>query len=362
MKQVSRTLFILLLPIAAIVGAWQSWAWWSWASSPPIAPSDSATEPESLDRQVQIKIETGTSARQIGQDLAALGVIRSPLAWNLWARWLALRNETGDFQAGTYDLSLTDSLQDTAGKIWDGEVVQQSFTIPEGWNLRQMADYFASQGFFPAADFLEQAQQIPRDRFPWLPEGLPHLEGYLYPNTYQLPSDRLTPTAVIDMMLRQFETTALPLWEAAREQTSLSFNDWVTLASIVEKEAAIPEERPLIAGVFTNRLNRGQKLEADPTVEYGLNIRQTADQPLTLAQVRTPSPYNTYVNPGLPPTPIAAPGKASLAATLEPEPTEYIFFVARYDGTHVFSRTLAEHEAAVRRIRQERNNQAQPSS
>jgi UPF0755 protein len=113
----------------------------------------------------------------------------------------------------------------------------------------------------------------------------------------------------------------------------------------------VPEERGIIAGVFTNRLRQNIPLGADPTVEYGLGISQTKEQPLTWAQVGTPSPYNTYINPGLPPTPIASPGQASLAAALAPEQTDYLYFVARYDGTHVFSRTLAEHEAARDAIR-----------
>lgn len=130
----------------------------------------------------------------------------------------------------------------------------------------------------------------------------------------------------------------------------------MTLASIVEKESVVDEERGTIAGVFTNRLEQNIPLGADPTVEYGLGITQTPEQPLTWAQVGTPSPYNTYINPGLPPTPIASPGSASLEVTLNPEATEYLFFVARYDGTHVFSRTLAEHEAAKNAIRATFNN------
>ena len=122
----------------------------------------------------------------------------------------------------------------------------------------------------------------------------------------------------------------------------------------MEKESVVQQERPLIAGVFTARLQQGMRLESDPTVEYGLGIRQTADQPLTYAQVGTPNPYNTYLNAGLPPTAIASPGIASLQATLNPESTEYLFFVARYDGTHVFSRTLTEHVAATKQIRRER--------
>jgi UPF0755 protein len=131
----------------------------------------------------------------------------------------------------------------------------------------------------------------------------------------------------------------------------------VTLASIVEKEAVVPQERSRIAGVFTSRLRQGWTLGSDPTVEYALGIRQTADQPLTFDQVKIASPYNTYINPGLPPTPIASPGLASLKATLYPEDTPYLYFVARYDGTHVFSRTLAEHEAAQAAIRKQQSSQ-----
>ena len=153
-------------------------------------------------------------------------------------------------------------------------------------------------------------------------------------------------------MLTQFQQDALPVYQQA--QTQLSLLEWVTLASIVEKESVVGKERRLIAGVFTARLQRGMRLESDPTVEYALGIKQTADRPLTYKQVGTPAPHNTYVNAGLPPTPIASPGLASLKATLNPESTEYLFFVARYDGTHVFSKTLSEHVAATKRIRRER--------
>lgn len=363
-KDSSKWLFYLVL-LPAVLGlcAWQGWAWWSWASSAPLVSSSTASEP--AENTVQIKIPQGTSAQQIGRDLKAAGLIRSTLAWNLWGRWLRLQNK-GSFQAGTYELSPETSLSEIAAKLGSGGVVQQSFTIPEGWSLRQMAAYFESQGFFTAAEFLEAAKQIPRDRFPWLPADLPHLEGFLHPDTYQLATGAIAPQTTINLMLKRFEEVALPVYDRARsnKQTSYNLLQWVTLASVVEKEAVVPTERRKIAGVFVKRLQRGMRLESDPTVEYGLNIRQTADQPLTFKQVRTASPYNTYLNPGLPPTPIASPGVASLEATLNPEDTEELFFVARYDGTHVFSRTLAEHEAAVRKIRQEREarRKASPES
>ncbi|MEG3834047.1 MULTISPECIES: endolytic transglycosylase MltG [unclassified Microcoleus] len=349
--QVSKWLFYLaLLPVIWGVCAWQGWAWWSWASAPPkIAETSTSTAEEDA---VSIQIPEGTPSQKIGRDLEAAGLIRSSSAWNMWARWMTLQNREGGFQAGTYQLSPTQPLSAVADKIWKGEVAQQSFTIPEGWSLQQMSTYFEAQGFFPAKEFMAVASQIPYAQYPWLPSGLPHLEGFLYPDTYQLDGDRITPQAAIAQMLTRFEQTALPVYQKNQNNTTLSLKEWVTLASIVEKEAVVASERNRISGVFNNRLKKGMALGSDPTVEYALGIRQTKEKPLTFKQVETPSPYNTYINPGLPPTPIASPGIASLEATLTPENTEYLYFMARYDGTHIFSRTLAEHNAAVAQVDQ----------
>ncbi|MEG3901746.1 MULTISPECIES: endolytic transglycosylase MltG [unclassified Microcoleus] len=349
--QVSKWLFYLaLLPVIWGVCAWQGWAWWSWASAPPKIAETSTSTPE--EDAVSIQIPEGTPSQKIGRDLEAAGLIRSSSAWNMWARWMTLQNREGGFQAGTYQLSPTQPLSAVADKIWKGEVAQQSFTIPEGWSLQQMSTYFEAQGFFPAKEFMAVASQIPYAQYPWLPSGLPHLEGFLYPDTYQLDGDRITPQAAIAQMLTRFEQTALPVYQKNQNNTTLSLKEWVTLASIVEKEAVVASERNRISGVFNNRLKKGMALGSDPTVEYALGIRQTKEKPLTFKQVETPSPYNTYINPGLPPTPIASPGIASLEATLTPENTEYLYFMARYDGTHIFSRTLAEHNAAVAQVDQ----------
>ncbi|XGB43126.1 MAG: endolytic transglycosylase MltG [Nodosilinea sp. LVE1205-7] len=333
-----------MLLLAAGLAGWQGWAWWSWAIS-PVRPGENST-----DQTVQIQIPPGTPGQKIGEDLAAAGLIHSSLAWKIWSRWQAYQSPAGGFQSGTYALAANRSMPDIGQAIWRGEVIQASFTIPEGWNRRQMAAYFEQQGYFKASEFLAITDNIPRQKYPWLPEGIAHLEGFLFPDTYQLPAEKLTPELIRNRMLDQFEATALPLYQ--KSKTSLSLLDWVTLSSIVEKEAVVAEERPTIAGVFTNRLRQNMPLGADPTVEYGLGITQTPDKPLTWAQVGTPSPYNTYINQGLPPTPIASPGMASLEAALSPAKTDYMFFVARYDGTHVFSRTLKEHEGAKQAIRQ----------
>lgn len=340
---------VLVVSCGMGLGVWLGWRWWSWAVAPVAVGETQGTE-------VQVEVSPGMSAQAIGDNLAAAGLIRSPAAWGLWSRWLAM-GSGGSYQAGIYGLSPQQSMEEIAQVIWTGQVEQVMFTVPEGWSLRQMGGYFEDQGWFTAAEFLAAASQIPRDRFPWLPEDLPHLEGFLFPETYALGSNEATPEAVIDVMLGQFEQVAIPLYEAQSPPQDLAptLEDWVILASIVEKEAVVPEERTRIAGVLANRLRIGMNLQVDPTVEYGLGIQQTPDRPLTLAEVQTPSPYNTYINPGLPPTAIASPGLASLEAVLQPESHDYLYFVARYDGTHVFSQTLADHEAAQEAIHDARD-------
>ena len=342
---------LLLGVLTFIIGlsAGIGWLWWQNAISPVAVTAKLAADTD----EVIFTVESGMSGHQIGNKLIESGLIKSLDAWKIWTKLQQQRDATGGFKAGTYALSPQDTLPKIAEKIWRGEIRQTRFTIPEGWSIQQMGVYFESLGYFSAADFTAVTKEIPYDQYPWLPQDLPHLEGFLYPDTYNIASDRINdPQSIIQAMLDNFQNIALPVYKQAN--TDYSLLEWVALASIVEKESVVEEERPLIAGVFTARLQQGMRLESDPTVEYGLGIKQTADQPLTFAQVGTPNPYNTYLNAGLPPTAIASPGIASLQATLNPESTEYLFFVARYDGTHVFSRTLKEHVAATEKIRRER--------
>nr|WP_299415685.1 endolytic transglycosylase MltG [Acaryochloris sp. IP29b_bin.148] len=348
----------LAVAIVAVVGGigGGSWYWWQSAIAP--MQSNSPSSPNLL----QVNIPEGASAEEIGQILQEAGLIRSITAWKVWTRWTGLWQSASGFHAGTYQLSPQAPLPDLAQTIWSGKVQQVSFTVPEGWSQKQMARYFEELGWFAAQEFLDATQQIPRDRYPWLPPDIPFLEGFLFPNTYQIGLDQRTPEAVIGVMLNHFQESALPIYEARSGFSDLSLKDWVTLASIVEKEAVVADERTLIAGVFWNRLQQNITLGSDPTVEYGLGITQTPDQPLTYAQVETPSPYNTYINAGLTPTPIASPGLASLQAVVAPEETDFLYFVARYDGTHVFSRTLSEHLRAQAKIRDQQDAQQNSSN
>lgn len=303
-------------------------------------------------QSIEIQVKPGASAQVIGQELEAKGAIESQLAWKLWTSWQEKQGK-GTIKTGTYLVSPKQSMTAIADQILGGKVVETGFTIREGWNIKRMAEYFEKEGFFKGDEFIAATKEIPKDKFPWLPDGLPHLEGFLFPETYRVPKENITPKGVVTQMLKQFEQTALPEFKKS-PQTKLTLLQWVSLSSVVEKEAVVPVERPRIAGVFTTRLAKNMPLQSDPTVEYGLGIKQTADRPLTFAEVKRPNPYNTYINPGIPPGPIASPGLSSLQAALKPDSTELLYFVAKYDGTHVFSKTLSEHVAATQSIRQQR--------
>ncbi|WP_396134423.1 endolytic transglycosylase MltG [Chamaesiphon sp. VAR_48_metabat_135_sub] len=334
----------LLTVLAGGIGTF----WWNGVTAPPTADPNA--------KSIQIQVKSGTSAQAIGKELEEKGAIRSQLAWKLWTSWQTKQGK-GSPQVGTYELSPSQPLPTVAAQILEGKVVQSGFKIPEGWNIKQMAKYFEKEGFFKAADFIAATKEIPRDKFPWLPEGIPHLEGFLFPETYKVPTETITPKGVVTQMLKQFEQVALPEYQKAAATQKLSLLQWVSLSSVVEKEAAVAIERPKIAGVFTTRLAKNMRLESDPTVEYGLGLKQTADRPLTFAEVKRPNPYNTYMNAGIPPGPIASPGIGSLKAVLNPDSTDLLFFVAKYDRTHIFSKTLSEHVAATKSIRQQRQAQ-----
>ncbi len=333
-----------VIPLTIFFTGVVSSSWWIWASA---APSNFGTK-------IRLTIPDGMPTQAIAQELESAGIIRSSLALRIWLQWQSLRgSEAAALRSGTYNLVTNQSLSEVVAQIQTAKSAEVRFTVPEGWSIAQMSDLFEKQGFFAAKDFVAAAQRTSPRRRTWLPDDLPSLEGFLFPDTYQILPSEATPDRIIDLMLDRFEQVALTVYkenQSGKPKVKVSLKDWVTLSSIVEKEAVIDSERRVISGVFWNRLKRNMRLESDPTVEYGLNIRQTPENPLTLEQVRTASPYNTYLNEGLPPGAIASVGLASLKATLDPMATEYLFFVAKYDGSHVFSRNLEDHEKALQAI------------
>ena len=307
---------------------------------PILISNELASEPK------EIRIAPGTSLKSIAKLLANEGIIRSPLQFKVVTY---LEGASRDLQAGTYELSAAMGLREIVHRLEAGQVVHRRFVVPEGLTVARVAQLFEEKGFGMAESFSRAARDSQwRTRYGIKGDTL---EGYLFPNTYKLV-DGVSAAKVIKMMLDEFDRHWTSEREAEAESLELSPHEIITLASIIEKEAKIESERPLISAVFHNRLRRGWKLEADPTVLYALGNPRRA---LTAADLRFESSYNTYIYHGLPPAPICNPGLASIMAALRPAESSYLYFVAIGDGKHHFSTTLAEHNRMIRRIRRNAN-------
>ena len=296
-------------------------------------------------KPIQLKIVRGMSSQAIAEQLADKNLIHNP-----WG-FLFVTHRSGvshRLQEGTYCLSGAMSVPQIIDHLKTGKVVTQQFVIPEGLTVAQIAKLWEQAGFGTAAAF-KQAANDPRWRLNYKIEE-PTLEGYLFPNTYQFP-DGATPQVILEIMLNEFERRwTIGLTEEARA-LGYSKHEVITLASIIEAEARVPDERPLVSAVFHNRLRRGWKLQADPTALYGLG---NPDRPPKAADLKVDSPYNTYIYKGLPPGPICNPGMASILAALRPASVDYMYFVAIGDGRHHFSKTLREHQNMINKIRRNR--------
>jgi UPF0755 protein len=295
-------------------------------------PDADATGPQT------VTIQPGEGFRAITAQLQARGLIRTPSKFKLYARFSGYHTQ---LKAGEYELTGRMSPRQILETFKSGKVRLYRLTIPEGYHLRQIAATVAAAGFGPAADFYRLATdpQMARDA------GLEadSLEGYLFPDTYHFPRGH-DQRAIIKAMLRRFQEVMTDEWQARAREIGLTLHEVVTLASIIEKETGDPAERPLISSVFHNRLHKGMRLETDPTVIYGI---ADFNGNLTRKDLRTPTPYNTYLIKGLPPGPIASPGQAALEAALYPAETDYLFFVSRRDRTHQFSTNWKDHDRAV---------------
>jgi UPF0755 protein len=229
-------------------------------------------------------------------------------------------------------------------KIARGEVYVRAITFPEGLTVKQMAALYETRGFGSAQDFIAASRNIAL--IGALDPEAPDLEGYLFPDTYTLPR-KATAAQLVNRMVSSFEKALTPEIRQQALARGMGVRQLVTLASIVEKETGKPEERPLVAAVYSNRLRIGMPLQCDPTVIYALDRMGHYNGNLTRADLQLDSPYNTYRHAGLPPGPIASPGRASLAAAAAPADAAYLYFVSRNDGSHVFASTLDEHNRNV---------------
>jgi UPF0755 protein len=295
---------------------------------------------------VYVTIPHGASRRTAGRLLEQAGVLRSALAFELYAR----RHPKRTLVAGDYFFDHALSGKEVFWKLANGDVFVQPFTVKEGETIYDIAHDLEAAKFMPADEFLKAAQD-PRPIKDLFPDAR-SLEGFLYPATYNLPK-LVTGPELTGMMVRKFREAIARLAPDKLEpgDPSGALGPIVTMASLVERETPKPDERPLVAGVFTNRLARNMPLQCDPTVIYALEMEGNYSGRLTSKDLRTDSPYNTYVYKGLPPGPIGNPGEVALQAALHPAQTDYLYFVANTQGGHFFSATLAEHNKNVARYR-----------
>jgi UPF0755 protein len=348
-KRIAVGLGIVLVLGLAAAGAGGYWLW-SRISTPYAAFAGD---------EVFVEVPPGESTRGIGRRLAEAGVVRDELTFRLAWRW---QGRGRSLKAGEYRFTGEATPAAVIDRIARGDVFLLPITFPEGLTFEEQAAVFERAGFGPAADFIAAAR-VP-DRIRHLDPGADTLEGYLFPDTYLLPR-RTSAEALVARMTTRFEEMFDPAWRDEAAARGLTVRQLVTLASLVEKETARADERHVVSAVYNNRLRIGMPMQCDPTVIYALKLAGQWDGNITRADLRFDSPYNTYRYPGLPPGPIAAPGRASLEAALHPADVDYLYFVSRNDGSHVFSRTLAEHNRAVqewqieyfRRQRQQRQGQ-----
>ena len=319
---------VLAVAFCLLVGGGLAW----YVLSGPVPSTNEAT------RAVVIKPQTG--AFDIAKTLKEAHVIRSRFAFLVVA---VARGTQRHLLAGEYEFAPGLSLLEVVRRIEQGKGLVNQVTIPEGFSARQIAELLHEKGLIDQNRFMTLLQ----DRQLLAQYGVDgqSLEGYLFPDTYRLVRG-LREEAIIGLMAQRFAEVFGPAERARAKELKMSLTNVVTLASLIEREAKADEERPLISAVFHNRLRLGMPLQSDPTVLYGLS---RFSGKLTKANLQAPSPYNTYLHPGLPPGPIASPGRASVMAALYPASSRYLYFVSRNDGTHAFSTTLREHDAMVRR-------------
>jgi peptidoglycan lytic transglycosylase G len=288
-----------------------------------------------------VELPQGAGSLAIGQRLVDARIVRDLPTFRtaLWMSGQGRHLKAGDYR---FDRAMTPF--EVIDKIARGDVFVITLTFPEGLTVAEMAKLFESHGVGPAAAFVAASKETSLVRE--IDPEAHDLEGYLFPETYLL-SRHADAAKVIRMMVARFDHVFTPELRDAARARGLTVRQAVTLASIVEKETARPDERPLVAAVYTTRLRIGMPLQCDPTVIYGLAKAGRYDGNIHKADLSFDSPYNTYRYPGLPPGPIASPGRASLDAAVHPAAADYLYFVSRNDGSHQFARTLDEHNRNV---------------
>ncbi len=327
--------FLLVLLLVAIATIGGSVFWISSFLHQPVAPT----------QEVLLRVKPGTSFTRLAYEFEHAGVISDARRFILLARW---KKVAAHIHAGEYLFKQAATPAEILDRLVAGDVRKFQLTIPEGFSMVEIAARVETSGIGKAEDFLALASD--RQRIVQLDIEADSLEGYLFPETYTYTSDT-TLTTLLTAMVEQFKQKVTPEMLATASELGMDQHQWVTLASIIQKEAGNDDEMPLIAAVFHNRLRIGIPLQADPTVIYGI---KDFDGNLTRQHLQEATPYNTYRRRGLPPGPIASPGKNALQAAVAPADVKYLYFVSKGDGSHVFNATLKDHNRDVRRYQLKR--------
>lgn len=353
MRKLFWLIFVALLAAAG---------WFAWAISTPMEPAG----------QTFVLLHSGYSTRRIAAELKSAGVIRSEQAFILWH--YAHRHRS--LKAGEYLFEKSDNIINIQNRLRRGDVYFHTLVVPEGFTMFDIARAIEAAGLGPAQDFLKVAQsdtELISDIAP----GAHSLEGYLFPDTYDF-TRLMTMHEMAAAMVKQFRQVAHqiglmdaphPSLVASRQAQPVSTSDpaaqttlqtdierTVIMASIVEKETRVPDERPLVASVYYNRLGNHIALDADPSIIYAELLAGTYTGALHHADMQFQSPYNTYRNPGLPPGPIGNPGRSSLEAAMQPAQSDYYYFVADAEGHHRFAHSMEEHDKNVAAYRKAMRN------
>lgn len=323
---------LIVLLVVAISGAGA--AWW-------VGQQVGSAYRGFTGEEVFVDIPQGSSVTAMADRLAAAGVVSHPLVFRIAAR---MSGAERSLQAGEYRFAEPATPSEVVGRLARGDVYTRAVTFREGLTIWDMAEVFAAAGLGTAEDFLKEARDPARIQS--LDPDARSLEGYLFPDTYQLPRSAGA-TGIVDAMVAGFLRAFDADLRAAAAARGMSVREVVTIASLVEKETATASERPIVSAVYQNRLRIGMGLQCDPTVIYALRLADRWNGNLTRENLQIDSPYNTYRYAGLPPGPIASPGKASIEAAIRPSSDPYLYFVSRNDGTHVFATTLEEHNRNV---------------
>lgn len=294
-------------------------------------------------KPVRIDVAEGEPAAVVADELEKQGVIHSAL---LFRAALKFSGAETSIKPGSYLVDPQNNMMEILNQLEKGNFKLRLITIPEGLTVKEVARTLEKNGVAKAKDVMRASEE---KVYKVNNKKLDSLEGYLLPETYDFPEE-YCPGDMLEAMIKSFNKNVLPIYERRKDKLphKLSLHQVVTLASMVEREAQVPSERPKIARVYYNRLNRGMKMECDATIQYALGKPKEI---LKYSDLKIKSPYNTYMYKGLPPGPIASPGIDCIRAVLNPEKHEYFFYVrndVKDDGSHVFSRTFSEHNAAIR--------------